>query len=147
LEDSCAGAPRIAEVVVAKDRLHEGGTIRVHWTDPQAVRAPDGGDQSVRIRYVNFSPDEFLVGVAGMTFKEIGAHWLVWSLIYSNGDPVASRDPRPEAVPRCHGTELRTLLDHLAEIGKLVISDGNLAVKRCAKNLMRVGCSRNFHPA
>ena len=51
-----------------------------------------------------------------MTFKEIGAHWLVWSLIYSNGDPVASRDPRPEAVPRCHGTELRTLLDHFAEI-------------------------------
>jgi uncharacterized protein YdaU (DUF1376 family) len=47
-----------------------------------------------KIRRIDYSPDEFLVGVAGMSAEEIGVYWVIVSLIYSSGGPIPVDDDR-----------------------------------------------------
>lgn len=93
------------------------------------------GNKNIKVRRVDYYPDEFLVGVSGMTSEQIGVYWVVCSLIYSSGGPILERDPR---IMRCGGVSTRRwpgLLAELVEIGKLTVVDGRLHNRRAAIEL------------
>lgn len=48
----------------------------------------------MKVRTVNFSPDEFLVGVTGLRASEVGFYWVICSLIYSSGGAIPQDDER-----------------------------------------------------
>lgn len=91
---------------------------------------------TAKIRRVDFYPDEFLIGVVGLSAEEIGAFWVTCALIYSTGAPVAADDPR---ILRCGGIGPRrwpAIRQRLIAAGKLRLDDtGHLTNHRCLKAL------------
>jgi len=80
----------------------------------------------IRIRRVLYSPDDFLVGVAGLTALEIGVYWVICSLVYSTGGPLRVDDERIARLARCRRrAQLDAAIIRLIELKKLTI-DGNL---------------------
>lgn len=77
----------------------------------------------MKIRRVDFHPDEFLAAIVGMPPDDVGVYWTVCSRIYSKGKPVPydvaqiaenfSRKTRPSTV--------RASLERLVESGKLFV--------------------------
>ena len=47
-----------------------------------------------KIRFINFSPDEFISGVIGMRAIDVGVYWAACSLMYSSGGPINENDER-----------------------------------------------------
>ncbi|MDE2021036.1 MAG: DUF1376 domain-containing protein, partial [Patescibacteria group bacterium] len=91
----------------------------------------------MKIRHVDFSPDEFLIGVAGMKADEIGVYWVICSLIYSTGAPIAREDQRLTRLAGCHWRRLEAILGTLMAGGKVVQDHGMIGVTRCSRELQR----------
>lgn len=91
-----------------------------------------------KVRHVDFSPDEFLVGTAGMTAEQKGVYWTICALIYSSGGAIAEDDER---LLRLSGVSLRRLPGVLREIcampNKLVLNGGRISNERAEKELAR----------
>lgn len=89
-----------------------------------------------KIRRVDYYPDEFLIGVVGLSAEEIGVYWVVCSLVYSSGGPVPADDPR---ILRCGGIGPRrwpAIRQRLIAAGKLALDNaGHLTNRRCLKAL------------
>lgn len=90
-----------------------------------------------KVRKIDFSPDEFLAGVIGMTMAEGHTYWVLCSLIYSSSDWIAPTDERFRAIksdPRSVQAALRSLIDR----GKIEVrADGKMMVRRCGQELER----------
>lgn len=94
----------------------------------------------MKIRRVDFYPDDLLAGIAGqqLSLVEFGTYWAVITLIYSRGDGVPDdpawlsrmfRDTDPRTV--------RAAVKYLVSIGKVARDGANLVVMRCLKELER----------
>ena len=96
----------------------------------------------MKIRRVNFSPDEYLAGTVRLSAVERGCYWTVCCLIYSHGGPV---DDDPEWLAKacnCHGNTWLAVRRKLVGLGKLVALPaaggkgwGRLNNQRAAKEL------------
>jgi len=99
------------------------------------VSLVDLGRTTLKVRKVDFSPDEFIAGVVGMTPAEIGVYWLVCSLIYSTGAAIPQDDERLRAL-RCDPRTTRAVIASLVAKGKIEIGlTDEMMVRRCHKEI------------
>jgi uncharacterized protein YdaU (DUF1376 family) len=87
----------------------------------------------MKIRRIDFSPDEFIAGTMELSDAECGLYWRLCSLIYSRGRSVSRDELR--AVSPSHGNAFNALLRRLIAIGKVIGNDADLIVKRCGNEL------------
>lgn len=92
---------------------------------------------AAKIRRIDFSPDEFLVGVAGMKPEEIGAYWIACSLMYSRGGPIVDDEAWIARACGCSRRTWRTLKERLVTAGKLSVSDGLISNSRTVREIER----------
>lgn len=87
----------------------------------------------MKIRRVDFSPDEWLAGTAELDIAARGVYITACALIYSRGGPIAHNVLRSF----CPGDlrVYRRALETLLTLGKLTESDGYLSQKRCISEL------------
>jgi len=90
-----------------------------------------------KVRKIDFSPDEFLIGVAGMKAIDIAVYWVACSLMYSSGDVIQVDDERLFSVIRARRTDVMEALARLVARGKLQRNGSELASKRCRTELER----------
>jgi uncharacterized protein YdaU (DUF1376 family) len=94
----------------------------------------------MKVRRVDYSPDEFFAGVAGkMTPAEVGIYWMVCTLIYSKGGPI---DYDPEWLARTFKTgtkpsHVKAVVDGLIAGGKLTSDGVHLGNNRASSELQR----------
>lgn len=88
-----------------------------------------------KIRRIDFSPDEWIAGIAGMLPEDQGIYWLICSLIYSSGGPIQSDDPRLKSLCGCHGNKLNAILVRLENSGKILRNGPEIDQKRCRNEL------------
>ncbi len=88
-----------------------------------------------KIRRIDFSPDEFLVGVADLKHDEIGPYWVACSLMYSRGGPIADDDAWIARACGCHWRTWRRIKERLIEVGKLRATPDGLINDRVLKEL------------
>jgi uncharacterized protein YdaU (DUF1376 family) len=91
----------------------------------------------MKIRRIDFSPDEFIAGTMELSDAECGLYWRLCSLIYSRGRSVSRDELR--AVTPSHGNTFNALLRRLIATGKVIANDADLIVKRCANELEKAG--------
>jgi uncharacterized protein YdaU (DUF1376 family) len=89
----------------------------------------------MKVRRVDFSPDEYLSGVAGMPPEDQGVYWLICALIYSTGGPIQDDDERLISLSGCHGNRRNAIIDRLAQRGKIVRKGSEIDQKRSRKEL------------
>lgn len=89
-----------------------------------------------KVRSVNFSPDEFLVGVAGLTPEEIGCYWVICSLQYSSGLPIPLSDERLSLM-RARSDKVLGLVKSLVKSGKLILEAGCISNRRATSELLK----------
>jgi len=90
-----------------------------------------------KIRRIDFSPDEFLVGVADLKHDEIGPYWVACSLMYSRGGPIADDDAWIARACGCHWRTWRRIKERLIEVGKLRVTPEGLINDRVVKELAK----------
>ena len=87
----------------------------------------------MKIRRIDFSPDEWLAGTTDLSNDERGVYITLCALIYSRDGPVET------AVLRafCPGDlrPFKRCLEHLVELGKIQRSGSKLSQKRCLNEL------------
>jgi hypothetical protein len=88
----------------------------------------------MKVRRIDFSPDEFLVGTRGMTNAEVGLYWRACSLIYSHGGPVEIAELRRWAD---HGRWFDHVLTGLIKAGKLTSDGTSVSNQRCISELSK----------
>lgn len=88
-----------------------------------------------KIRFINFSPDEFISGVIGMRAIDVGVYWAACSLMYSSGGPINENDERLLRLFSDHKNAIKASINRLIENGKLQRLDSNLAQTRVTKEL------------
>jgi uncharacterized protein YdaU (DUF1376 family) len=59
----------------------------------------------IKVRRIDFSPDEWLAATVRLTVVEKGCYWTVCALIYSKGGPI---DDDPAWIARNCGCDVRT---------------------------------------
>jgi hypothetical protein len=86
----------------------------------------------MKVRRVDFYPDEYITGVAGvLNAVEQGVYWMICSLIMSHGGPVKYDEKRFGGLLRMRPAEVRKVIEGLVAAGKLAFdSDGSLTQKR-----------------
>jgi uncharacterized protein YdaU (DUF1376 family) len=92
----------------------------------------------MKIRHIDFYPDEFLTGTASMSNEVVGAYWRICALIYSNGGPIEDNETdiahRLKTTARCW----KRIRHELVELrGKLTVADGMIHNGRSATELDR----------
>ena len=99
-------------------------------------------DRPEKVRRIDFTPDEFIAGIAGiMTDREVGIYWVVCALMYSTGGAV----PYEATVEKIAGLlkagrrpVVERAIARLVQIGKLQ-RDGDLLInKRSQDEIDRV---------
>lgn len=89
----------------------------------------------MKVRRLDYYPDEYIVGVSRMTFEHQGVYWMICSLIMSHGGPIEN-DPKwigklgSMGVARC-----RNIISDLIAHGKLVENCGKIGQKRAESEL------------
>lgn len=89
----------------------------------------------IKVRHIDFYPDEWLHGTSRLKPMEIAVYITACMMIYSHGGPIEKDDLRDQL--RCPGRAFGPALDRLVEKGKLCL-DGTLVMsKRCATELQK----------
>ena len=89
----------------------------------------------MKVRRLDYYPDEYIVGVSRLSFEHQGLYWMVCSLIMSHGGPIPN-DPKwlgklgDMGAARC-----RRLLADLVFAGKLTEFQGKIGQKRAENEL------------
>lgn len=91
--------------------------------------------RDMKIRHIRYHADEYLSAIAGMPAAYQGVYWLICSLIYSTGTPLAVDDPRLHALCGCHGRTLSAALAYLETHLKITRNDSEIDVKRCRNEI------------
>jgi uncharacterized protein YdaU (DUF1376 family) len=89
----------------------------------------------VKIRRIDFSPDEWLAGTIGLSNAERGLYITACALIYSHGGPIPEVELRRSC--RDHGHSYKCQLSRLISLGKLISNDGQIDNKRCSNELQK----------
>jgi uncharacterized protein YdaU (DUF1376 family) len=74
----------------------------------------------IKVRRIDFSPDEWLAATVRLTVVEKGCYWTVCALIYSKGGPI---DDDPAWIARNCGCDVRTwkaVRRRLLALGKIL---------------------------
>lgn len=87
----------------------------------------------MKIRRIDFSPDEWIAGTVGLGNAERGLYITACALIYSRGGAVSVDHLR--ATCRDHGHSFKHQLKQLLELGKLSLNEGQITSKRCSNEL------------
>jgi uncharacterized protein YdaU (DUF1376 family) len=96
----------------------------------------------MKIRRVNYSPDEFLAGVQSLSVEEIGFYWVACSLIYSKGGPI---DNDPRWLGRnagCQPRRARRLIGQLLAKGKLSVDNAGRLTNGRAQREIKAATNR-----
>jgi len=103
----------------------------------------------MKIRRVDFSPDEWIAGTVGMTLEEEGLYIRVCALIYSHGGPIGM-ELLKRACQHDHGNRVNACLARLVAMQKLIRNGLEIDQKRCRneleKALIRAGKGREKEP-
>lgn len=92
----------------------------------------------MKVRRVDYFPDDFLVGVSGMPLDEIGAYWVTCSLIYSRGGPIPNDDNWIAGILKCNPRTWRAIRDRLMKRSKLRLTpEGMITNGRAETELNR----------
>lgn len=88
---------------------------------------------SVKIRRIDFSPDEWLAGTTELQNDERGVYITLCALIYSRGGPVETEVLRS----LCPGDlrPFKRILNRLVALGKVELNGSELSQKRCLSEL------------
>jgi len=89
----------------------------------------------MKIRRIDFSPDEWIAGTVGLDNAERGLYITACALIYSHGGPIPVDQLR--GACRDHGHAFKRQLDRLLSTDKLSLNDGQIDNKRCANELQK----------
>jgi len=84
----------------------------------------------MKVRRVDYYPDEYIVGVSRLGFEHQGLYWMVCSLIMSHGGPIPND---PKWLGKLGGTgaaRCRKLIAELVSCGKLTENQGKIGQKR-----------------
>lgn len=106
------------------------------WRTPTDLGAAAGvarGRVAVKVRRIDFSPDEWLSGCRRLDNAARGMYITACALIYSIGGPIEREELR--AACREHGNAFNRQLAVLIRLGKLDENDGKLMNKRCGNEL------------
>jgi uncharacterized protein YdaU (DUF1376 family) len=87
----------------------------------------------MKIRRVDFSPDEWIAGCVGLDNAERGLYITACALIYSHGGPIEIEHLR--ASCRDHGGAFKRQLNRLQTLGKLTANGSQITNKRCENEL------------
>ena len=88
-----------------------------------------------KVRHIDFSRDEYLMGVAGLTLAEKGAYWDVCAMTYSRGEPVVDDDRENARIFRVHPRTWKRIRAALIAKGKLHVEGNRLINGRGLKEL------------
>ncbi len=91
----------------------------------------------MKVRRIDFSPDEYLAGTAEMSPEQAGVYWWVCSLIYSRGEALPDDDRENARLLRLDARTWKRLKADLLRLGKLSIDGGAITNARCAIELER----------
>ena len=83
----------------------------------------------MKVRRIDFYPDEFIAGVGGMAVEAIGMYWFVCSLIASSGDAISINDHRL-SVLNCRADKRERIINSLVSVGKLTRNGDEIGNKR-----------------
>jgi uncharacterized protein YdaU (DUF1376 family) len=89
----------------------------------------------MKIRRVDFYPDDWLAGVVQLDDVERGVYITICALIYANGGPITY--DALKAASLSHGNRLNRCLRHLETLGKILRNGSEIDQKRCEKELKR----------
>ncbi len=89
----------------------------------------------MKVRRVDFSPDEWIGGTVGLDNAERGLYITACALIYSHGGPIPADELR--AACRDHGHAYKRQLNRLLLLGKLTLNGLQIDNKRCANELQK----------
>jgi uncharacterized protein YdaU (DUF1376 family) len=98
---------------------------------------PDDRPIRVKVRRIDYRPDEFLAGTSNLTLEETGAYWKVCSLIYSRGGPIENDDRWIAAAIFVDVRKWKPIKANLIAKGKLHLSDGKLSNGRCETEIQK----------
>jgi uncharacterized protein YdaU (DUF1376 family) len=90
----------------------------------------------MKIRRVNYSPDEFLAAILSLSVDEIGIYWVVCTLIYSKRAPIDADSAWLGRVAGCSSRKAASLIDSLLKKQKLSLDNsGRLTNGRAISEL------------
>jgi len=99
----------------------------------------------IKVRRIDFSPDEWIAGTVGLTLAEEGLYMRACALIYSRGGPITI-DELKLACPKDHGNSVNACLKRLVALHKLLRNGREIDQKRCRFELekarKRIGKAR-----
>lgn len=91
----------------------------------------------MKVRYIEHHPDEWLVGVAGLTPEQNGIYRTICDLIASTGGPIPADDERLFRIIKANRSRINRVISELEVAQKLERSDGKLTQKRVISELER----------
>jgi hypothetical protein len=92
----------------------------------------------VKVRYLEHRPDEWLVGVAGLTPEQNGIFRTVCDLIASSGHPIPIDDERLFSIIKANRNRIKRVISELLVAKKLTITESKLSNNRVISELERV---------
>lgn len=95
----------------------------------------------MKVRRINFHPDEYLAGVSGrLTTEEQGVYWMVCTLIYSRGEPIEDdHNWLAKQFADAHWRTIRSVIESLIRKGKIERIEGSDEVQRGGKDPAKGG--------
>ncbi len=90
----------------------------------------------MKVRRIDFSPDEWLAGAARLKADQRGCYITLIMMIYSNGEPILDDDKELSHICNLTVEKYRSIRKILIEKGKIYITaDGRLSNRRCETEL------------
>jgi uncharacterized protein YdaU (DUF1376 family) len=91
----------------------------------------------MKVRYLEHHPDEWLVGVAGLTPEQNGIYRTVCDLIASTGGPIPVDDERLFGIVKAKRNRIKRVISELLAGHKLTLSGSQLSNNRVISELER----------
>lgn len=91
----------------------------------------------MKVRYLEHHPDEWLVGIAGLTPEQNGIYRTICDLIASTGGPIPDDDERLFRIIKANRSRINRVIRELEVAGKLERIESKLTQKRVISELKR----------
>src|SRR5438270_6765413 len=91
----------------------------------------------MKVRYLEHHPDEWLVGVAGLTPEQNGIYRTICDLIASTGGPIPIDDERLFRLIKATRSRIKRVISELESAQKLVRIGAKLSQNRVISELKR----------
>src|SRR6266576_3458531 len=91
----------------------------------------------MKVRYLEHHPDEWLVGVAGLTPEQNGIYRTICDLIASTGEPISIDDERLFRIIKATRSRVKRVISELLASQKLIRIESKLSNNRVISELER----------